>query len=110
MEAISSNEYYWGNTAIVVVEDDAQNGPDHVDSHRSPAYVISPYTRGRGLDPAIVRRFLEEAQATAQLEHPGIVPVYDIGADTLGREYMTVPPARGRSRAARVRGFEGVRK
>jgi phospholipase C len=29
----------------LVVEDDAQDGADHVDSHRSPAYVISPYTR-----------------------------------------------------------------
>ncbi|OYW12088.1 MAG: hypothetical protein B7X34_02255, partial [Acidobacteriia bacterium 12-62-4] len=31
-------------------EDDAQNGPDHVDSHRSPAYVISPYTRRAAVD------------------------------------------------------------
>ena len=32
-------------TAIFVVEDDAQNGPDHVDAHRSTAWVISPYTK-----------------------------------------------------------------
>jgi hypothetical protein len=36
--------------AVFVLEDDAQNGPDHVDSHRSPAYVLSPWTRGRGID------------------------------------------------------------
>jgi YVTN family beta-propeller protein len=36
---------YWKNTAIFVVEDDAQAGPDHVDAHRSPAFVISPYTK-----------------------------------------------------------------
>jgi len=35
----------WKKTAIFVLEDDAQNGPDHVDAHRSPAFVISPYTR-----------------------------------------------------------------
>ncbi|MBW4688859.1 MAG: beta-propeller fold lactonase family protein [Komarekiella atlantica HA4396-MV6] len=35
----------WKETAIVVLEDDCQNGPDHVDSHRSIAYVISPYTK-----------------------------------------------------------------
>jgi len=35
----------WQETAIFVLEDDAQNGPDHVDAHRSPAFVISPYTR-----------------------------------------------------------------
>ncbi|MBG1267939.1 bifunctional YncE family protein/alkaline phosphatase family protein [Nostoc sp. WHI] len=35
----------WKDTAIVIVEDDCQNGPDHVDSHRSLAYIISPYTK-----------------------------------------------------------------
>ncbi len=35
----------WKETAIFIVEDDAQNGPDHVDAHRSTAYVISPYTK-----------------------------------------------------------------
>ena len=39
------------STAIFVLEDDAQNGPDHVDSHRSPLLVISPWTRGRGAPP-----------------------------------------------------------
>ncbi len=36
---------HWKDTAILVVEDDAQNGPDHVDGHRSPALVISAYNR-----------------------------------------------------------------
>ena len=31
-----------------MLEDDAQNGPDHVDAHRTPALVISPYTKRRG--------------------------------------------------------------
>ena len=35
----------WSQSAIFVLEDDAQDGPDHVDAHRSPAYVISPYIR-----------------------------------------------------------------
>jgi len=39
-----SHSSLWGTTAIFVIEDDAQNGPDHVDSHRAPAWVISPYT------------------------------------------------------------------
>ncbi len=47
VEAVSKSRF-WPKTAIFVLEDDAQNGPDHVDSHRSPAYVISPYTR-RGI-------------------------------------------------------------
>jgi YVTN family beta-propeller protein len=44
VEAVSHSPY-WKDTAIFVVEDDAQNGPDHVDAHRSTAFVISPYTR-----------------------------------------------------------------
>lgn len=40
-----SNSAIWPETAIFVLEDDAQNGPDHVDAHRSPAFVISPYTK-----------------------------------------------------------------
>jgi hypothetical protein len=36
---------YWKDTAIFVLEDDAQSGPDHVDAHRSPALVISAYNR-----------------------------------------------------------------
>jgi YVTN family beta-propeller protein len=35
----------WSESAIFVLEDDAQDGPDHVDAHRSPLLVISPYTR-----------------------------------------------------------------
>ena len=40
-----SSSPYWKDTAIFVVEDDAQNGPDHFDAHRSPALVISAYNR-----------------------------------------------------------------
>jgi YVTN family beta-propeller protein len=47
VEAMSKSKF-WAKTAIFVLEDDAQNGPDHVDSHRSPAFVISPYTH-RGI-------------------------------------------------------------
>ena len=47
VEALSKSKF-WPSVAIFVLEDDAQNGPDHVDSHRSPAFVISPYTR-RGI-------------------------------------------------------------
>lgn len=35
----------WKECAIFIVEDDAQNGPDHVDAHRSTAYVIGPYVK-----------------------------------------------------------------
>jgi hypothetical protein len=44
VEAVS-NSPYWKDTAVVVVEDDAQDGPDHVDAHRSVALVISAYNK-----------------------------------------------------------------
>ncbi len=44
VEAVSHSKF-WNTTAIFILEDDAQNGPDHVDAHRSPAFVVSPYTR-----------------------------------------------------------------
>ena len=40
----------WKETAIFVIEDDAQNGPDHVDAHRTVGLVISPYTKRKHVD------------------------------------------------------------
>jgi YVTN family beta-propeller protein len=40
-----SHSKYWASTAIFVLEDDAQDGADHVDAHRTEALVISPYTQ-----------------------------------------------------------------
>jgi YVTN family beta-propeller protein len=45
-----SHSPYWASTAIFVVEDDAQDGPDHVDAHRTTAQVISPYTQTGKVD------------------------------------------------------------
>jgi hypothetical protein len=45
-----SHSPIWPQCAIFVLEDDAQDGPDHVDAHRSPAYVISPYVRRHSVD------------------------------------------------------------
>jgi hypothetical protein len=44
VEAVSGSPY-WKDTAIFIIEDDAQDGPDHVDAHRSVALVISAYNR-----------------------------------------------------------------
>jgi YVTN family beta-propeller protein len=45
-----SHSRYWKSTAILVTEDDAQNGPDHVDAHRTLALVVSPYTQAGKVD------------------------------------------------------------
>lgn len=47
VQAITHSRF-WPETAIFVIEDDAQNGPDHVDDHRTVGLVISPYVR-RGI-------------------------------------------------------------
>jgi YVTN family beta-propeller protein len=43
-----SHSAVWKSSAIFIEEDDAQNGVDHVDGHRSPAYVVSPYAVQHG--------------------------------------------------------------
>ena len=45
-----SHSKYWDSTAIFIVEDDSQNGLDHVDGHRSTLYVASPYARNGLVD------------------------------------------------------------
>lgn len=49
VEAVSHSPY-WKKTAIFILEDDAQNGFDHVDAHRSIAFVISPYIKKGTID------------------------------------------------------------
>jgi YVTN family beta-propeller protein len=52
VEAVSQSKF-WPRTAVFVVEDDAQNGPDHVDAHRTVALVVSPYTKRRAVDSTL---------------------------------------------------------
>jgi hypothetical protein len=52
IEALSRSRF-WSQTAVFVVEDDAQNGSDHVDAHRTIAYAISPYIRRGTVDSTL---------------------------------------------------------
>ncbi len=49
VQAISQSPI-WNSSAIFVIEDDAQDGPDHVDCHRSTCYVISPFIKKSSVD------------------------------------------------------------
>ena len=49
VEALSHSRF-WTSMAILVVEDDAQNGVDHIDGHRTVALAISPYARRGAID------------------------------------------------------------
>ncbi|MGL4420588.1 MAG: bifunctional YncE family protein/alkaline phosphatase family protein [Gemmataceae bacterium] len=44
---------FWPEMAVFVIEDDAQNGPDHVDAHRVVALVVSPFTKKRYTDSTL---------------------------------------------------------
>jgi DNA-binding beta-propeller fold protein YncE len=62
VEAVS-NSPYWRDTVFFVLEDDAQDGPDHVDSHRSVLFVISAYNRA-----GVVHRFVNTTDVLATME------------------------------------------
>lgn len=62
VEAVS-NSPYWKDTVFFVLEDDAQDGPDHIDSHRSVLLVISAYNRA-----GVVRRFVNTTDVLATVE------------------------------------------
>ncbi|HXZ27694.1 MAG TPA: bifunctional YncE family protein/alkaline phosphatase family protein [Terriglobales bacterium] len=62
VEALSRS-LYWRDTVLFVLEDDSQAGPDHVDSHRSPLFVISAYSR-----PGVVHRFANTTDVVAAIE------------------------------------------
>jgi DNA-binding beta-propeller fold protein YncE len=62
VEAVS-NSPYWTDTVFFVLEDDAQDGPDHVDSHRSVLLVISAYNRG-----GVIHRFVNTTDVLATVE------------------------------------------
>ncbi len=101
VEAVSKSKF-WAKTAIFVLEDDAQNGPDHVDSHRSPAYVISPYTRGRGVDST---RYSTTSMLRTMELILGLFPMtlHDAGARPMHAAFRTTADARAYEKAeARV--------
>ncbi len=61
--AALSKSPFWKNTVLFVLEDDAQNGPDHVDSHRSPLIVISPWSAG-----GVIHRFANTTDVLLTIE------------------------------------------
>ena len=88
-----SRSRFWGSTAIFVVEDDSQNGPDHVDSHRSPAFLISPYTRTGTIDSTMynttsVLRTMELILRLRPMTH------FDAGARPMINAFSKEPSSR----------------
>ena len=63
-----SHSPYWDDTAIFVLEDDAQDGGDHVDAHRSIAFVVSKYSPGSAAEPYVEHRFYTTVNMIHTLE------------------------------------------
>jgi DNA-binding beta-propeller fold protein YncE len=63
MIAALSRTPFWKSTVVFVLEDDAQAGPDHVDSHRAPFLVLSPYNR-----PGVMHRFVNTTDVVGTIE------------------------------------------
>jgi DNA-binding beta-propeller fold protein YncE len=67
VEAVSHSPY-WDDTAILILEDDAQDGPDHVDAHRSTALVISKYSPSSPAKPFVEHHFCTTVNMIRTLE------------------------------------------
>jgi YVTN family beta-propeller protein len=80
----------WKESAIFILEDDAQNGPDHVDAHRSIAFVVSPYTKRKYLDHTMYST--SGMLRTIELIL-GLPPMsqYDAGATPMFRSFTNKP-------------------
>ena len=87
-EAVSSS-VYWKDTAIFVVEDDAQSGPDHVDSHRSVALVISAYNK----PGALIHKFHNTVSMIRTIELLlGISPMNQLDASAIPMDIFQDKP------------------
>jgi hypothetical protein len=67
VEAVSHSPY-WADTAMLVVEDDAQDGADHVDAHRSLALVVSKYSPSSPEHPLVDHHFYTTVNLIRTLE------------------------------------------
>jgi YVTN family beta-propeller protein len=101
VDAISHSPI-WSSSAIFVEEDDAQNGVDHVDGHRSPGYVISPYVNqkvnpdGTGAGVTEDSTFYTQVNMTRTIEQIlGLRPMnqFDLVASPMRTLFVDEPPA-----------------
>ena len=88
VEAISSS-VYWKDTAIFIVEDDAQAGPDHVDSHRSVGLAISAYNK----PGALIHKFHSTVSMIRTIEMLlGIAPMNQLDASAVPMDIFQETP------------------
>jgi YVTN family beta-propeller protein len=85
-----SQSSVWKESAVFIVEDDAQNGPDHVDAHRSTALVISPYTKRKYVDNTM---YTTTGMLRTMELILGLPPMsqYDAAATPMWRSFTATP-------------------
>jgi YVTN family beta-propeller protein len=85
-----SHSAFWKDSAVFVLEDDSQNGTDHVDGHRAPLWVISPYAR-RG---AVIDTYYSQINVVRTIEQIlGIQPMNqeDRAAEPMWDAFTSTP-------------------
>jgi YVTN family beta-propeller protein len=87
-----SHSNVWSSSAIFVEEDDAQNGVDHVDGHRSPGYIVSPYAVQNGPTDST---YYTQVNMTRTIEQIlGLPPMnqFDLTATPMRTDFTNNPP------------------
>ena len=87
-----SHSFVWSTSAIFIEEDDAQNGVDHVDGHRSPGYVVSPYAKQNGPTD---HTYYTQVNMTRTIEQIlGLSPMnqFDLVASPMRTDFINNPP------------------
>ena len=83
----------WKSTAIFVTEDDAQNGPDHVDAHRTLALAISPYTQTGKVDSTFYNT-ASMVRTIGLLAGVGPLTQFDAYSTPMSASFTTTPNLR----------------
>jgi YVTN family beta-propeller protein len=89
VDAVSHSQF-WPSTAIFVIEDDAQNGPDHVDAHRMPVQVISPYTQTGAVDSTFYST-VSVLKSIEQILGIGPLTQFDAAATPMTNAFSSTP-------------------
>jgi DNA-binding beta-propeller fold protein YncE len=84
----------WPEFAIFIIEDDAQNGPDHVDSHRTDGLVISPYVKRKMVDSTMYSTVSMLRTVELLLGLPPMTQ-HDAAAPPMVNSFMTKPDLKG---------------
>jgi YVTN family beta-propeller protein len=93
VEAITKSRA-WSTFAIFIIEDDAQNGPDHVDSHRTAGLVISPYVKRNVVDSTMYATVSMLRTVELLLGLPPMTQ-HDAAAPPMVNSFMAVPDLSG---------------